>query len=346
MKIAVTGSGGFLGSRFIELYSKKYKQVKQLTSVNAPLQDLKKIVKETKGIDILVHFAFDHYYENNIKGIKNILQACEINNIKKIIHISTVSVYDPYIQGELNEKCGCSVLNDPYAKEKIRIEKIIQNHKNTKLHAILLQPTIVYGIGGNWTNYAFQVVKSRGIVLPKDGQGFCNVVYVDDVAQSVYKASISGVEKGKFLISGNESITWEDFYDGHARLLEQSGFTYNFSIIEEKHTNDFSSNRLKHIIFVLWYKTFLGNILNLFIKVIKKYREKQFVKKNTKEKLITFLKSKVSEKVIKPIGITKQVHNSNFKVSISKAKKILDYQPNYDVRDAFVEMKNELSKIR
>ena len=89
MRVAVTGGSGFVGSTFIKLFGEKFESIKSLDSKIAPLGDYEKILESTKDTDILIHTAFDHSY---ISGIKNILKACEQSGIKKLIHISTVSV--------------------------------------------------------------------------------------------------------------------------------------------------------------------------------------------------------------------------------------------------------------
>ena len=52
-------------------------------------QDLNHFIKQ-KQIDVIIHFAFDHTYNNNIKMIKSISNAAIKNNIKNLI--SSISV--------------------------------------------------------------------------------------------------------------------------------------------------------------------------------------------------------------------------------------------------------------
>src|SRR3989344_5087572 len=83
MKTFVTGGAGFVGSHIV---------------------DLKKLIKEMKGSDMVFHFAahadvrsgfINHQidFEQNLLGTINVLEAMYKNNIKKIAFPSTSSVY-------------------------------------------------------------------------------------------------------------------------------------------------------------------------------------------------------------------------------------------------------------
>lgn len=331
MKIAVTGASGFIASRFIKLYGENFKEIITLSSKNAPLHDYEKINKQLSGVDVLVHTAFDHYYQSNIQGLDNIIQACKENNIKKIVFLSTVSVYDPDIQGDLTESSDYSSYNDPYSQEKIKLENMLK--KIDDMEVIILQPTIVYGIGGAWSNYIFSACKNKKVNLPFQGKMICNAVYVDDVAQAIFKAiMVKNISFGKFLISGNEKINWDDLYNLHHRILIENYFLSNLNIGLIANNNEFHSNIFLNIIFYLWFKTKFSFFFNFFIKFIKKMREKKYVHKKMSK--LEFLNSDLSDNEVEPLGMTRKVHQSNFNVIIEQAQKELNYEPFFDLEKA------------
>lgn len=325
MRVAVTGASGFIGSKFVELFTDKYESVKSLDSKNYPLGIYEKILEATKDTDVIVHTAFDHSYKNNISGIQNILKACEQNGVKKLIHISTVSVYDPNIKGILDENSPYSKLNDPYSKEKRKIEQEIENYKNRGFDIVILQPTIVYGLGGNWTKYALHTCKAKEVKLPDSGNKICNAVHVEDVANAIYRASISDIKFDRFLISGVEAITWREFYSKHCEVLKELNLPSNCNIQNSTNKNEFHKKKLIDVVFQLWFKTPFGNLFDMMIGLLKKLRAKSYANTNSKEELKIFLQSKVSENILEPLAITKKVHNCTFTVDSQKAKEKIGY---------------------
>jgi nucleoside-diphosphate-sugar epimerase len=344
MKVAVTGAKGFLGSRFVELFNNDL-EIVELTSSNAQLNNLEKIISQTKSCDVLVHTAFDHNYKDNIIGIKNILKACEANNIKKLIHISTVSVYDPDIEGILNENSPYSKINDPYSKEKRKIEKEIEKYKNSGIDIIILQPSIIYGLRGNWTKYALHVCKSKALYLPNSGEDNCNAVYVDDVAEAIYKSCLSDVKYEKILISNEEKLTWKEFYQKQCEILKKLDLPLNCKIENNSSKNEFHSKTIINFIFILWFKTPLGNIFDLIIGTLKKLRAKSYKNTSSKDELKEFLQSDILQDILTPLAITKKVHNCKFAVDVSKAKKLLDFEAKISFDEGCKRIKRDIEEV-
>lgn len=345
MRVAVTGGSGFLGSRFIEIYKDKFDEVVILNSQNSPLNDFDKLQENTKKVDILVHTAFDHNYKDNIVGIRNILEVCKRNDIKRLIHISTVSVYNPDIKGKLDESSQYSSINDPYSKEKRKIENEIDKYKDSNLDIVILQPTIIYGLGGNWTKYALHVCKSKALSLPNNGEDICNAVYVGDVANAIYQSCISSVKYEKMLISTSEYITWREFYEKQCHILKDLKLPSNCNIINNINTNEFHSKSVVNMIFLLWFKTPFCNIFDLAIGFLKTLRARKYTNTSSQKEMKIFLKSDLSENILTPLGITKKVHHCNFKVDISKAKKLLNYNSKYNFDDGIKSMTDTIEKV-
>lgn len=336
MKIAVTGASGFIGKRFIELYRGKFDNVIELNSRNSPLDNLNVLIEQTKGIDVLVHTAFDHYYQFNQKGLDNIILACNKNRIKKVVFISTISVYRPELSGELSEKSPYSTWLEPYSVEKQKLEKKLEGQT---FDVIILQPTIVYGIEGSWTNFAINACKHQCLDLP-NVNSLCNTVYVDDVAQAILKACfVEDIKFDKFLINGDCTTTWEVFYKKHNELLLKLQHPSSLCFGQTKH--QFHNNKLINSLFLLWYKSPIGNILNLFVKQIKLLREKK--QPRIIQNVNVLLQKELLPQAISVVGITRQVHNSQFSVNIQKAREVLGYNPSYSFEQGMNEMGDRLN---
>lgn len=64
--------------------------------------DKNTLINQLQGVDIVILLAAEHrddvtptslYYDVNVQGMKNVLEAMEANNVKRIIFTSSVAVY-------------------------------------------------------------------------------------------------------------------------------------------------------------------------------------------------------------------------------------------------------------
>lgn len=359
MKIAITGSSGFIGTRFINQYSDKFEEVIALNlsdinkvkdnikHIHSHLSNLSDLISYTTECDIFLHLAFDHKYKENLTGIKNILKACKANHIKKLIYISTINVYDQDYKGFINELSPYSKISDPYTKEKQKIEKIITSNKNSDLKVLIIQPTIIYGLTGNWTKYAFVASKSNRLILPQAGKGICNAVYIDDVTQALFKSSIHGFQRmqnnvEKIIISGENSLQWTDFLDGHRKILENLDLPFNKSQNLINNSNEFHSNIIYNLIFKLWFKTPFGFMFNFLTSTLKQIRSKKNLTISENKSYNSFLNIEPNNNTVEPIAATKKTFNARFNVKIEKAKQMLDYMPSFTFKQGLSDIENIL----
>lgn len=346
MRVAILGSNGFIGKRFCDLYRDKFDNFSALTRQTASLDNLKKLQENTKDIDILVHTAFDHAYKSNRIGIKNVLEVCLNNGIQRLIYLSTISVYSSDLIGGLSEDSPYSELNDPYSKEKRSIEHLIKHSKNEGLDIIILQPSIVYGLGGNWTKFALHAAKVSTINLPNAGEYICNAVFVDDVAKAIFQACSDTAPAGSYLISGSEATNWKYFYQAHANLLEKEGYPNSLNVVSNTDINQYHKLFLVDKLFYLWYETPFCRIFELMLTTLKRIRAKNYRSLDTQAELKSFLESDNTRETISLSGITRKVHQCQFTVSNEKSQKLLGYSPQYNFKQGMAQIGKGLRELR
>jgi nucleoside-diphosphate-sugar epimerase len=172
--VLVTGGAGYVGSALIPklledgynvkvydlyMYGNIFSHLKnndKLTEIKADIRDKDKIVEVTEDVDALIHLACisnDPSYELNPKLGKsvnydaffNLVDAAEINDIKRFIYASTSSVYGLKKEKNVRETTPCEPLTD-YSKYKLECEKVLLDFgKNSDIEHIVLRPATVCG---------------------------------------------------------------------------------------------------------------------------------------------------------------------------------------------------------
>ena len=161
--ILITGGTGYIGSHIaLELLKSKFNVFIFDNLSNSNVESLKTIERLTgkkisfeegdikdQGfidqyfnkykIDCVIHCAGlkavaesiqkpYEYYENNIIGSLNLIGAMQKHKVKKLIFSSSATVYDENEKMPLFETSAIGQGQNPYARTKIMIEKILQDH--------------------------------------------------------------------------------------------------------------------------------------------------------------------------------------------------------------------------
>jgi nucleoside-diphosphate-sugar epimerase len=163
MNILVTGATGFIGRHLTAALSKTY-SVRCLVRKSSDITTLKDLnvditygdllVKESlgpalDGIDLVYHLSGEvysrrkrDYYEGNVFATQNLLEACKGKGTKRIIFLSSISVYKPDSKGTLlNEESECEPITI-YGKTKLEAERLI---KKSSIPWVIVRGPIVYG---------------------------------------------------------------------------------------------------------------------------------------------------------------------------------------------------------
>jgi nucleoside-diphosphate-sugar epimerase len=237
--VAVTGGTGFIGGRLVERLAletsasirvllKSFGSASRVARfpvdmVQVDFGDPAAVIEAVKGADVVVHTAFDFAdLALNLRAAENLARACLQQRVDRFVHISTFSVYEPFPDGKLDENSARGRGDSPYAQTKYQIEDLLQTmHQEHGLPVTVLQPTVVYGpFAGTWTIDPVEKLRRGRVVLPGEGEGFCNAVYVDDVVSAIFGAAVSNRAEGKrVLVSGSNPVTWREFFTSYEQIL-------------------------------------------------------------------------------------------------------------------------------
>jgi nucleoside-diphosphate-sugar epimerase len=137
--------------------------------------------------------------------------------VPRIVHLSSLAVYGS-ATGDVDETSPLGKDLDSYGAAKLEAERLAASHPAV----VMLRPGIVYGPESPWWSdrIARLLVARRLGDLGADGDGVCNLVFVEDVAQAVLRAiQLPKLEGRCFNLSLPQPPTWNEYFLHYAKAL-------------------------------------------------------------------------------------------------------------------------------
>jgi nucleoside-diphosphate-sugar epimerase/predicted dehydrogenase len=230
-RVLVTGASGFIGTRLVERLVQQgavvrgtIRNVERAARVGrlpvelVPLDFSKsdEIDRALDGVDYVFHCAYDLALgHQNVDYLRNLIAACESHAIRRLVHVSSFAVYEPFPDGQLTEQTRDGDRANLYVDTKLDMEKMVVEAAHTRgLAATIVQPSCVYGpFCSVWTNSPVEKLIFGDVILPDLGEGWCNAVYIDDLVDGLVLTAVSPAAVGeRFIISGPHPVTWATFF--------------------------------------------------------------------------------------------------------------------------------------
>jgi nucleoside-diphosphate-sugar epimerase len=208
MNITLIGSSGFVGTRLIERLQQSSGERYLLKNIDKQqshfypeitficnVLDKEKYTPLLKGADVIVLLAAEHrddvsptslYYDVNVGGMRNTLEAMESNGIKRLIFFSSVAIYGLNKENP-NENHPADPFNH-YGKSKWQAEQVLQEWHTTHpdWNINILRPTVIFGERnrGNVYNLLHQIASGHFLMVG-DGNNVKSMAYVGNIVAFV-----------------------------------------------------------------------------------------------------------------------------------------------------------------
>jgi nucleoside-diphosphate-sugar epimerase len=200
-------------------------QETDLVLIECDINDKAKINEALAGAAVVVHAAGSvdaqgeraAIFKVNVGGTENVLAAARQQNLKQMIHISSLSVVTGQAdQFEVDESAPLVTCGEPYADSKVAAEKHLAAAMTSgSLPITILRPGFIYGPGERaWLPRLIESIRLGRAVLVDGGLRQTNVIYVGNLAKAVESAILNTLAFGEvFNLTDGERVSKKLLFD-------------------------------------------------------------------------------------------------------------------------------------
>jgi nucleoside-diphosphate-sugar epimerase len=240
--VLITGATGFLGGALTNRLLDEGAKVRALVRspekahyisergaeiAQGDINDAAAVSRAVEGCTVVFHVAaalggnLASQVHTNVEGTRAVMQSAADANVRRLVHVSSVSVYGNNYPGDVTEDMTPAPGADPYARTKLQSEQVVREiaaRSNTAYS--IIRPGMIYGPrSGLWTGQLFRLAKLNPTPFIGDGSGRAHPIFVDDVAEMmVALAAHPAAENETFNAAADPAPTWRQFIQGYSRL--------------------------------------------------------------------------------------------------------------------------------
>ncbi|MBN8657966.1 MAG: NAD-dependent epimerase/dehydratase family protein [Anaerolineae bacterium] len=233
MKALITGATGFLGGALahrlhgmdwdVTALGRNPAKLNELEDagmnpIRADISKKSELTEVFKVQEIVFHCAalpspwgnFEKFYQANVIGTRNVVQACLENKVKRLVYVSTPSIYFDY-----NSRVGVKE-NDPlpepishYAHTKRLAEEEVDKGSVQGLAVVSIRPRALFGEGDTVIfPRLIPRLKSGRLPILGDGENIVDLTYIQNVVDALLLCAESPKNTlgKKYSISNGEPI--------------------------------------------------------------------------------------------------------------------------------------------
>jgi dihydroflavonol-4-reductase len=245
--IAVTGANGLLGSFIIRKLiqeQKSFVAIKRAGSDTTLLQDVAEKIQwrsadvldpsmltdALEGCTHVIHSAaivsFNPHRANevleiNAVGTRNVVNVCLQQNIKRLLHVSSVAALGRQKEQTLiqeDNKWVDNPINSVYAISKYKAELEVFRGQEEGLNTVILNPSIILA-PADWNRSSAKLFRYAWNHRPFYIDASLNYVDVRDVATCAYQLLESNFEAQRFIANAG-NVSFKKFFEKTANQFD------------------------------------------------------------------------------------------------------------------------------
>lgn len=162
-------------------------------------------------------------------GAEVLSQAALANNNPQIVHLSTMAVYGRF-EGLATEQTPLDPGLGWYAAAKCQAENHVQRYVEQGGRAVILRPGCVSGPGSQlWVGRIGRWLQAGRLGdLGEQGDGFSNLVHLDDICQAIINSLLADYDLGRcavYNLSSADSPRWNRYFVDLALAIQATPVT-------------------------------------------------------------------------------------------------------------------------
>ncbi|WP_294745980.1 NAD(P)-dependent oxidoreductase [uncultured Exiguobacterium sp.] len=204
--ILVTGMTGTLGSRVARRFLEEAREVrglyrskeqadqyafKDVHAVIGELGDPDSLLTALQGVDLLIHCAAylgddpDLAQEANVTGVQHLADAATKARVKRIVHISTTSVYGEVVSGHFTETSPLLPSEHVYIHTKQESERLLQENTPDSDLIILRPGSICAEKQSYWGDRQVERMKEADVITWVHPDDVVPWVHTDNLVEMI-----------------------------------------------------------------------------------------------------------------------------------------------------------------
>ncbi|HPN93124.1 MAG TPA: NAD-dependent epimerase/dehydratase family protein [bacterium] len=234
MKTLITGATGFIGSHIAEACADKGWEVKllvrdagrlpdevkklSLETFIGDVRDAESLLKAMKGMELIVHSAAlvgewgdpKDFYDINVQGMANMIDAAEKTGTKRLIDISSTSVHGYEGFNRDTEDMPYKKTGVLYSDTKLEAEKLVwEAHAQGRVIATTIRPCMVWGPRDRaYFTKIIEMLKKRRMMYVNGGKNIAGLSHVRNICDAILLAAEKEEAQGKaFIITDDSDVT-------------------------------------------------------------------------------------------------------------------------------------------
>ena len=223
-KILVTGSSGFIGTRWLQLMKDQY----ELVPISLKTTAVKDV--DLEGVDAILHLAGlahqmeainpNRYFEVNTDLTIHLAKKAKKKGVTHFVYISSTKVYGDGDDEVFYSESSTCIPTDPYGESKLKAEQELDKLRSDSFKIAVLRPPLVYGPGVKGNLLLFMKLAKMPFPLPFKGiENNRAMVYVDNLIAMIAQI-IEKQAEGIFTLTDQHRISTEELI---AEIREQMG---------------------------------------------------------------------------------------------------------------------------
>jgi 2-alkyl-3-oxoalkanoate reductase len=211
IRVGVTGSDGFVGKAVIAALGASD------WGTAVPLSNGQQSGPELRHVDCVANCVVGQPGRILRAATDLFAAAAQLDTPPLIVHVGSMTVYGS-AAGRVTEDSALSADLGPYAQAQLDAERLAIEYAR----AIRLRPGVEYGPGSeHWTGNIARCLLSRRLGdLGASGDGYCNLLFIEDLAQAILLALRQpGLAGRAFNLGLPDPPTWNEYFARFAKRL-------------------------------------------------------------------------------------------------------------------------------